>query len=137
MKQLDLIRRYDVSPVYLEQQREIFKPLEYLIPRNYTNNSRYQNLRRIQDTENNKIYHENWKQKFIDVSSSDIYYVVTIETADRLDIIANIYYSTPKYWWVIALANYIIDPFDIPVGTKLRIPLLASLSNEGGIFSGS
>ena len=45
------------------------------------------------------------------------------------------YYNTPKYWWIIALSNYILDPFDIPVGTNLRIPPLLSLYNSGGVLN--
>ena len=54
---------------------------------------------------------------------------------NRLDIISMSIYGTPRYWWVIALANDIIDPFDVPVGTELRIPLIETLFNKGGILS--
>ena len=37
----------------------------------------------------------------------------------------------------IALANEILDPFDVPVGTYLRIPPLVSLYNTGGVLSGN
>lgn len=60
---------------------------------------------------------------------------VSIAEEGRLDIIANQYYNTPRFWWVIALANNIIDPFDIPVGTTLRIPTIISLYNKGGVLS--
>ena len=60
---------------------------------------------------------------------------VTLDDENRLDIISNKYYGTPRYWWVIALANEIIDPFDIPIGTYLRIPSLISLYNTGGVLS--
>ena len=56
--------------------------------------------------------------------------VVTEIEENRLDIVATKFYNTPRYWWVIALANYIIDPFDIPIGTRLRIPPLISLYNS-------
>lgn len=44
------------------------------------------------------------------------------QAGDRLEIIAHKYYGDEEYWWVIALANRIIDPFAIPVGTTLHIP---------------
>lgn len=125
-----------MSPAYLESYREIFNQVEYLDPRLYKNASRYKNLRRIQDDTTKKIYHENWIQKIIETSENDSYYTVTKAEEGRLDIISNMYYNTPKYWWVVALANYIIDPFDIPVGTYLRIPPLISLYNNGGVLSG-
>lgn len=42
---------------------------------------------------------------------------------DRIDLIANIFLGDPGKWWVIMDYNpEIIDPFDIPIGTVLRIP---------------
>ena len=55
---------------------------------------------------------------------------------DRLDIISTSFYGTPKYWWVIAMANNIIDPFTLEIGTNLRIPPIISLYNKGGVLSG-
>lgn len=126
----------DVSPEYLAQNREIFTDIEYLPKVYYKNTSRYKNLRTIQDNESGKLHHESWFQKFVDYSDEDEYYTVTMETENRLDIIAEYYYNSARYWWIIACANYIFDPFDIPRGTKLRIPPLVSLYNEGGILSG-
>ena len=127
--------KLDVSPSRLSDIREHFSGIEYMSPILHTNNSRYKNIRTIQDDEGN-IYHESWVQQTVDKSSNDEYYIVTEQSENRLDIIANIYYNTPRYWWVIALANYIIDPFDIPIGTQLRIPPLISLYNEGGVLNG-
>ena len=127
--------KLDVSPSRLSDIREHFSGIEYMSPILYKNNSRYKNIRTIQDDEGN-IYHESWIQQTVDKSSNDEYYIVTEQSENRLDIIANIYYNTPRYWWVIALANYIIDPFDIPIGTQLRIPPLISLYNEGGVLNG-
>ncbi len=42
---------------------------------------------------------------------------------ERLDVISFQYYSDEDYWWVIALANTINDPFSITVGQKLKIPI--------------
>lgn len=42
--------------------------------------------------------------------------------SDRLDIIAHRYYGDEDYWWIIALANRIMDPFTIEIGRRLRIP---------------
>ena len=127
--------KLDVSPSRLSDIREHFSEIEYMPPILYKNNSRYKNIRTIQDDDGN-TYHESWVQQTVDKSSSDEYYIVTEQSENRLDIIANIYYNTPRYWWVIALANYIIDPFDIPIGTQLRIPPLISLYNEGGVLNG-
>jgi hypothetical protein len=129
------VERSNVSPSSLAGTREYFDSIEYLSPIVYKNASRYSKLRTIQD-DDGKIYHETWFQKVIDKSSDDKYYTVTEDTENRLDVISNIYYNTPRYWWVVALANYIIDPFDVPMGTSLRIPPLVSLYNKGGVLGG-
>lgn len=123
------------SPTYLQQYRRIYTERQYGNPVIYTNNSRYTNVRTLTDEDTGNVYHENWIQKFIDRDSNDSYMTVSIREKDRLDIISNDYYGTPNYWWVIALGNYIIDPFNVPVGTYLRIPQIISLYNEGGILS--
>lgn len=135
MNEVELIRRYNVSPTYLAETREKFIPMEFLKPKQYDNACRYKNLRRIQDPETKKIHHETWFQKIVDESNEDQYMIVSIAEEGRLDIIANQYYNTPRFWWVIALANNIIDPFDIPIGTTLRIPVIVSLYNQGGVLS--
>lgn len=130
------IRKYNVSPTYLAEVREIFYHPAYYEPKTYTNNSRYSNLRRLFDKERGKYFHENWIKKTLSVSNEDEYFTVTKSEEDRLDLIANYFYSTPRYWWVIALANDIIDPFDIPVGTQLRIPPILTIFKEGGVIGG-
>lgn len=45
-----------------------------------------------------------------------------ISAGERLDVLAYKYYGDEDYWWVIAIANRILDPFSISVGAKLRIP---------------
>lgn len=124
-----------VSPTYLQQYRRIYTERPYGNPVTYKNASRYTNVRTLKDDETGNIYHENWVQKFVDKSANDSYMTVSIREKDRLDIISNDYYNTPNYWWVIALGNYIIDPFNVPVGTYLRIPQIASLYNQGGVLS--
>lgn len=130
------IRNNNISPAFLEQFREIFDDVDYQFPRVYKDVSRYKNVRQIQDKDTGKIYHETMNQYFVDETNNDYVYIVDNETENRLDLISYKYYSTAKYWWVIALANYIIDPFDVPYGTSLRIPPLSALYNDGGILYG-
>ena len=42
--------------------------------------------------------------------------------ADRLDLLAYKYYGDSDYWWIIALANNVQDPFSVAVGQRLKIP---------------
>ena len=42
---------------------------------------------------------------------------------DRIDYLASVYLNSPTAWWQIMDVNpEITDPFNIPVGTVLRIP---------------
>lgn len=42
---------------------------------------------------------------------------------DRIDLIANEFLGDPSYWWRIMDINpEIINAFDIPIGTNIRIP---------------
>lgn len=133
----EVIRRFNVSPAYLDDLREIFTARPYLKPRLYNNACRYKNVRTLQNEDDGKIYHENWIPKYIPESNEDQYFTVTISEKDRLDIVANYFYNTANFWWIIAIANNIMDPFDLPVGTVLRIPPIISLYDEGGILSGN
>jgi hypothetical protein len=45
-----------------------------------------------------------------------------LSVGERLDLLAYRYYGDEEYWWVIALANRIQDPFALTPGTRLRIP---------------
>lgn len=124
------IKRYNVSPEYLSETRKIYKQRKYLKPIIYKNNSRYKNLRTLYNEDKKVIVHENWNKVDIPESNLDKYYTVDIVSENRLDIIASSYYNSPRYWWVIALANNINDPFDVPKGTLLRIPPLSSLTGR-------
>jgi len=103
--------------------------LTYLYPRSYDTVSRYQNVLCIEDDLSVK-YHETFPKFEIEKSDQDIYYKVETKNENRLDIISNIAYNTPRLWWVIAMANDIVDPFKVPVDTILRIPDLSVLYNE-------
>ena len=59
------------------------------------------------------------------------YHTVTILEQNRIDKISNLVYGTTKYWWLIALANNIIDPFIIIPGTTLKIPTITSFIQKG------
>lgn len=56
--------------------------------------------------------------------SFDIAYVIT-GFEHRPDLISNIFYKTPEYWWLILLYNNIDDPFEgLNVGDQIKIPIL-------------
>jgi hypothetical protein len=103
--------------------------MRYSKPRIYKHTSRYGKYRQIID---NNAYIETFNETTVDKSNNDKLHIVTPQQENRLDIIANIYYSDPSFSWVIALSNDIIDPFIIKAGTTLRIPPIESLYNTKG-----
>lgn len=54
----------------------------------------------------------------------DGYHRVEEREVNRLDIISLRRYGTSQLWWLIAMANNILDPFYVPVGLTLKIPSL-------------
>lgn len=123
------------SPIKFAQIREIFEPLEYLDPAEYKYVSRYGTTRRISDEDSKKLYHETFNQYEIPDSEEDIYVTVSKISENRLDIISTQFYGVPMYWWVLALANEIIDPFNIELGSTIRVPPLRSLYEDRGVLS--
>lgn len=102
--------------------------LNYLSVNNeFENVSRYQILRVIE--EGKDTYLETYNQVKVPVSDEDSYHVVTHAEVNRLDLIANDYYGVPEFWWMIALANNLIDPFIINEGVMLRIPSLITMND--------
>lgn len=63
-------------------------------------------------------------------SEFDRYHEVTAYDQYRIDLISYRYYLTTDYWWIIALSNNILDPFNIVIGTILRIPSDGMVTNE-------
>jgi len=43
----------------------------------------------------------------------------------RPDLISNIFYDTPSYWWLIMLVNNITDPFEqLNANDRILIPVI-------------
>jgi len=56
--------------------------------------------------------------------SYDIGYVIP-GYEHRPDLISDIFYDTPEYWWMILWYNNIDDPFEgLNVGDQIKIPKL-------------
>ena len=135
------IRNYIISngsavrPVYFTEITDKYYFVDYDRPRKYNYVSRYTPYRQIVGYSDNLKYHETFNKTEIIESSSDTYVMVNKRTENRLDMIALEKYGYPTYWWVIAHANNIIDPFDVPYGTILRIPPLRSIYSSMGVMS--
>lgn len=95
--------------------------------------SRYRRLKRLLN-EDDEEYIETYETISIPESSNDSFHTVTKAEEDRLDLISFHYYKNPLLYWVIAEASGIIDPFNVPAGTVLRIPEKQSLFGKNSII---
>lgn len=123
-----------VSPSYQKEFRDVYTFPEYADPRRYEYLSRYTPYRQIIGSDNQKFL-ETFNNTEIINSEEDQYYTVEVRTENRLDIIAAEHYGFPNYWWIVAHANGIIDPFNVPYGTVLRIPPVKSLYLSEGVIN--
>ena len=61
--------------------------------------------------------------------SDDLIY--TVQSNDRIDLIAQQFYRNPVFWWVIAWANDMdIIPTDLKEGANIRIPSMAFVESQ-------
>ena len=75
------------------------------------------------NTETGELGTEWWDRRLIPTDPSDVIYVVDSFHASRLDLIASAFYNEPRYWWVIAQCNNILDPVtEVFEGRRLSIP---------------
>lgn len=47
---------------------------------------------------------------------------IAVTRPNRLDLIAEKVYRDPNLYWILAIANNIADPMNVPEGTILRVP---------------
>ena len=115
-------------------RRKIYSEPESYTPRKYDNLSRYDATERLLDSKNGVYYHKTFKEVDIPLSSGDTFVTVDVKSENRLDVIANDVYGYAPYWWILAFANNIIDPFNVPIGTVLRCPPLMSIYGERSVL---
>ena len=121
------------NPTETRRYRKIYDFPTYMNPKKYNYVNRYGNTRRIV-SEDGTIFYETVSNYKITESNEDSY--ITVENMPRLDIISYNMYGNSSYWWMIAMANNILDAFEeIPNGTVLRIPNIASVYSDGNVLS--
>lgn len=130
--------------------RPVYNHLTYYTPIRYHHTSRYEDAKCIRtehkvhpnkfvpqasEQSRSKKYHESMPRELIKEDITDAFHRVTPVTENRLDLIAEMYYSDATLWWLIAEANYSIlfDPMNVPRDTVLRIPALTRLI-AGGVL---
>jgi hypothetical protein len=93
----------------------------------YVQNSRYVSGG---TTEVNKTALEWWERKVFPVNSDDTVYVIEKRFEGRLDLISAVFLGEPRYWWVIAQYNNVLDPHsEITEGAIIYIPTLSRVMN--------
>lgn len=76
-------------------------------------------------TEVNATALEWWERTVFEVNDDDTSYVVEKKFEGRLDLITAVFLSEPRYWWVVAQYNNILDPFiEVKEGAVIYIPSL-------------
>lgn len=82
-----------------------------------------------------------WERAVFPPSETDMIYTIDAINAGRPDLIAYTFFNEPRYWWVIAQYNSIIDPIaEMAEGFIIRIPSKENLSlmlleKQGGYAS--
>jgi len=80
-------------------------------------------LDKVPNSKKTTLGYQTVKYPEIPLSINDIYVITTL--GDRLDLIAQQFYSDPSLYWIISSANpdvVNLGSLFIPVGTELRIP---------------
>jgi len=94
--------------------------------------SRYRNLDTLFLESGIKV-NETYKIPEIPESRSDSFHEVHLKEVNRLDALAYEYYGDAKFWWIIAIANDIKDPFYLEQGEVLRIPSRKNVFGRDGV----
>jgi hypothetical protein len=106
----------------------------YKVDKSLYPEDRYRKHRRYIDDNGNEVQ-ETYDDIEITEKPADYYHSVETGEENKLDLIASRYYNNESLWWVIAEASGIDDPFNVPVGTVLRIPDMSTLYGLRGILT--
>lgn len=72
-----------------------------------------------------------YEKKVIGSAEDDTIYTIPLEYENRADRIANHFYSSPRYMWVILVRNQIENPLtQLKAGRRLYIPSITRLYGE-------
>lgn len=93
----------------------------------------------ITEVGNNRL---EWHDRVVfPTDETDIVYAIERQFSGRPDMIASLFYNEPRYWWVIAQHNNILDPFsEMVTGRLISIPTKERLAtmltgSQGGMNS--
>lgn len=84
--------------------------------------SRYINSKVLYYGDDNLTTFETYKRPGLRLTKSDRFYLITASTQFRPDLVSNLAYSDPSYWWKIMEANQMKDISEFKQGVTIRIP---------------
>lgn len=84
--------------------------------------SRYRGSQVIYYGDNNIVTFKTYKRGNPVFSKTDKFYLINGATEFRPDIVSNLAYGVPSYWWRIMEANGMKDISEFKAGTTIRIP---------------
>lgn len=84
--------------------------------------SRYRDSEVLQYGDNHILTFETYKRRTPVLSKTDKFYLITAATQYRPDMVSNLAYGIPSYWWRIMEANGMKDISEFKSGTTIRIP---------------
>ena len=87
----------------------------------YRSNSRYFGIK-----ENMNVIQEDLVNINVDFTEA----VVLVEEENNIELVSQRCYNNPSYWWVICRFNGILNPCNIPIGLKLRIPNIQQIKSR-------
>ena len=100
------------------------------VKKKFRQTSRYRNTS-IYKNDDGHYYFGIWKVPKIDEQPEDIYYTIRYGQSLNLATISYEKYGTKDLWWVIAVANNILDPFtELKVNDVIRIPNLSYIYSK-------
>jgi hypothetical protein len=69
-----------------------------------------------------------WERNNYSPDSTDLTYTIESKFSGRPDLISAVFYNEPRYWWLIAQYNNVLDPHEeFITGRILLIPTPARL----------
>lgn len=84
--------------------------------------SRYISSEVLYYGDDKKITFETYKRQDVPFSTSDQFILLQKGMEYRPDIVSQVAYGTPEFWWQIMQANKIFDVFDFKAGRTIRVP---------------
>ena len=84
--------------------------------------SRYSTSDVVYYGDDNIVTFETYKRSSPVFSKNDKFYLITQATQFRPDLVSQLAYGIPSFWWRIMEANSLKDISDFKMGVTIRIP---------------